>query len=969
MRVGNLALAPLRRLTGAAQSVLGSNQVRPVARSLYTFVGVFRGQRIETLREVSSDEEEHNTQPRLLWPDDGNDSDDFYDTDDENEHQQHCHAGPSEADYASDSLSVPEHDRHSQNDENQYSDQYAHRLDEHDTLAPQEDADRSSLPSSRQLFGDDHHSENTLSGDESGDQESTPQGCWQDNQEHDTRAVQEDADRATRSSKRQLFTNDDHHSQNTFSGDDSESQNATLQGRRLNNQEHDARAVQEDTDRATRPSKRQLFKNDDHDSQNILSGDNSDGGESTRQGYEPTSPVQGALTMQENRECTPNQPLFNYDDRHSRNTPTQDDCEAEESTQQGYWPDSPAFYGGPIESTSVEWPPLHARNGNHRPQEIERGYRSETVITDMASLPNNGNRYYADEEFMTPVTDRPRRNRTTPPIADGFDSDDESDDYHAIGHAASPSNASARRPLQVITQKESYNPFIHIPEPQNAEAVHRERARRRAEARDNLGYVIRGQKYLIYPSLYEESEDPELYGSTVLWPSESTRNDADFTFSCPSTQNPGASEVDEDDEDDDGTTLLPIPKRTQVISDTSQADTSEDEYDHHPEIRSGDSLARPLQIRARPSRTVIDLSVGEDENEDAAPTEAVEEDRSTQSSATIRIADSWLGSNKRSSEDTQPERASKVLIGHSRQSSFAGPFEALKERATVERGGPSQPIFDFSVSAMPVLPRAEEEPKWYRLSKSTVTTRIDPRENLAFTIPTALPGSAKQTPEDTAPERRSTILMNQSRWPSCAGPFDAASEQVGVATEQGSPIQATFDFSVGEMPALPKAEEEPRWYRLSKSTTTVRTDPREGVSSGTQDGGRPSGSHRGYGSSTYGSGDEDSDSGALNRSFDFEFKPEQPLSEATTSRPTKGHGLVILRPEKHRLEPDICDVQDDAGGGGGGEHACSAFDRCWGRRRPVVGLYYWDDEEWSEDWVERRKDKRYVRIRDPANDD
>ncbi|KAF9956124.1 hypothetical protein BGZ70_010035, partial [Mortierella alpina] len=83
MRVGNLALAPLRRLTGAAQSVLESSQVRPVARSLYTFVGVFRGQRIETLREVSSDEEEHNTQPRLLWPDDGNDTDGFYGSDDE----------------------------------------------------------------------------------------------------------------------------------------------------------------------------------------------------------------------------------------------------------------------------------------------------------------------------------------------------------------------------------------------------------------------------------------------------------------------------------------------------------------------------------------------------------------------------------------------------------------------------------------------------------------------------------------------------------------------------------------------------------------------------------------------------------------------------------------------------------------------------------------------------------------------
>ncbi|KAF9958712.1 hypothetical protein BGZ72_011079 [Mortierella alpina] len=819
MRVGNLALAPLRRLTGVAQSVLGSDQARPAARSLYTFVGVFRGQRIETLREVSSDEEEHNTQPRLLWPDDGNDSEGFYDSDEDIEQGQHSHSGLPATDYASDSLSAQEHD-HSRNDENQYTGHNAHRLEEHDTLATQDNVDRSPRLSSQQLFDDD-----------------------------------------------------DHHSQSTFSEDDGE-------------------------------------------------------------------------------------------DR--------------EATQQGYWPDSPAFHGGSSESTSVERPPQHARNGKTHPQEIDRGYRSETVVADMASLPDDGNAYYAGEELSTPVKDRARRHRPTHPIADGFESDDESDDDYAVDNAANPSRTSARSP-QVITQKESHNPFIHIPEPQNEEVIHRERARRRAEARDNLGYVIRGQKYLIFPSLYEESEDPELYGSTVLWPSESTRNDADFTFSCPSTQNSGSAEVDEDDEDDAaaakyGITLLPIPKRTRIIPQTSRAHSSEDEYDqygHHQEASSGDSFTSPLESHVRPPQPIIDLSVDEDDN--AAQTEAVEEEQSTQSTATVRVSDSWSGSTKRSSEDSQPESASKVLLGHSRQPSFAGPFEVLVERAQAERGRPFQPTFDFSVgTTVPAEPKTEEEPKWYRLSKSTVTTRVDPRENLAFTIPPTLPGSARRSSEGTQPERKSKILIDSTRQCSSAGPFGAASGQAGGATEHGGPFQPTFDFSVGEVPALPKAEEDTRWYRLSKSTTTVRVDPRKEAYSSTQDGGGPSSSHRGYGSSTYGSGDEDSDSGALNRSFDFEFKPGQPLSEAT-SRPTKGHGLVIQRPEKHRLEPDTCDLQgdddDDDDGDGGGEHACSAFDSCWGTRKPVVGLYYWDDEEWGEGLLEGRRDKRFVLIRDPDNDD
>ncbi|KAF9276719.1 hypothetical protein BGZ68_009830 [Mortierella alpina] len=795
-----------------------------------------------------------------------------------------------------------------------------------------EDTDHAPHASTRQLFvSDDNHSSDA--GDIYQDTDRTPHASTRlfvsdDNHSSDARDIYEDTDRTPHASTRQLFVSDDNRSSDArdIYEDTDRAPHASTRQLFVSDDNHssDARDIYEDTDRASHASNRQRSSNDDYHSHNTLSEDDYDGGESTQHGNRPYSPEQDTLTVQENMYCTtppPNQQLYNNEDRHFQNTLIKDGCETEESTQRGYWPDSPVFHDGPIESPSPERARLSTRNGRGYPQEIDRGYRAETVVVDMASLPNNGNQYCADEEFMTPVMDRPQRNRTTPPIADGFESDDESDDYYAMGYATNSPSTSARRP-QLITHRESSNPFLHIPEPQNAETIHRERARRRAEARDNLGYVIRGQKYLIFPSLYEESEDPELYGSTVLWPSESTRNDADFTFSCPSAQNLETAEVDEDEDDEAaaakyGITLLPIPKRTEFIPNASRAGFSEDEDDHHHERSSGDSLARPFKTPTRPPRTIIDLSAYEDEDADATLAEAYEEDPSTESSTTLRVSEGWSGSTKRPSEDIQPERASKVLIDHSRQPSFAGPFEALVERAPVERGGP-QFTFDFSVNTMPTLPKPEEEPKWYRLSKSTVTTRVDPREELAFTIPS----------------------------------IDAASGQNGAAKAEAGE----------EAEEEAKAEEEPRWYRLSKSTTTVRVEPREEAMPCRQGGGGPSGSHRGYGSSTYGSGDEDSDSGALNRSFDFEFKPGQPLS-GSTSR------LAIQRPEKHRLEPDTCDLR--GGGGGGGEHACSAFDSCWGTRRAVVGLYHWDDEEWREgreEWVEGRKDKRFVLIRDPAND-
>ncbi|KAF9571892.1 hypothetical protein EC968_010545 [Mortierella alpina] len=925
---------------------MGPNHGRPVARSLYTFVSVFRGQRIETLREVSSDEEEHNTQPRLLWPDDGNDGDDFDDTDDEVGYQ-HSHAALRNTNIASD---ASEHDHHSTNDENRHNDQYAQRLDEHDTLAPQENTDRPTISVDLQSFDNEHPSQNTLSEDDVDGQEST-QRCWSNNHGHDTRVPLGDIVRAPHSFNRRLFTNDDQHSQGTVSEDDYEDEEVVLQGSRPDNA-----------------------------------------------GYDTT--------------------------------------------------------------TSIDGPPLPVWDDKEYPQEIERGYRSETVIADMAALPDDGSYYCAEEELMTPVIDRPRRNRTTPPIADGFDSEDESDDDQANGSSVnSSSRLSARRP-QVITRKEGHNPFIHIPEPQNAEAIHRERARRRAEARDNLGYVIRGQKYLIEPSLYEESEDPELYGPTVLWPSESPSNDAEFTFSCPSALNLGTAEFDEDDDEDDvaaskyGMTLLPIPKRRQVILDTSQADSSEDEHDYHQD-RSGDSLARPLQSRMRSPRPVIKIS--EDEDEAATSTEAFEEDPSTQRSAAA--ANSLLES-KRPFEDLQPERPAKICIDHPRPVSFAGPFEVLKER--LEEGkGPILPTFDFSMYNMPEMqPKAADEPRWYRINKSTITIPLEPQKALHYQEMRS--GDSEDEDENVSPTK--AVEENQSTQISAAigtaiswsastdPPFEDKQPEHKERLEEGKgPFLPTFDFSMYNIPELPKVVEEPRWYRINKSTITTRLEPQEMRSLGSTkrpfedvqperptkvhidgprppsfagpfevlkaplvEGGAPSlptfdftmgtmpgvpraaeevgevGAkaeeeeeeeerkkgeeqsqwrssptstteeappsqrggglpHRGYGSSTYGSGDEDSDSVAL-------------LS-GSTSRPAKGPGLA--RPEKHRLEPDTCDLQ---GGAGSGEHTCSAFDRCWGARGAVVGLYYWDDEEWEEGMVERRKDKRFVLIRDPEND-
>ncbi|KAF9174719.1 hypothetical protein BGX20_010117 [Mortierella sp. AD010] len=124
-------------------------------------------------------------------------------------------------------------------------------------------------------------------------------------------------------------------------------------------------------------------------------------------------------------------------------------------------------------------------NGN--PGEIDRGYRSETVIKVL-----NGDELEDDHH------------------------------HHTFRPSSSPSPPPPT-PLSPLTKAIPLdNPFQDTPDIRDADLVLEERENRRLESRHKLAYVLRGHKYGVSPSLYEYNTPSEFFGPRVLWPKRTT---------------------------------------------------------------------------------------------------------------------------------------------------------------------------------------------------------------------------------------------------------------------------------------------------------------------------------------------------------------------------------------------------------------------------------------------------------------
>ncbi|KAF9355304.1 hypothetical protein BGX26_006731 [Mortierella sp. AD094] len=124
---------------------------------------------------------------------------------------------------------------------------------------------------------------------------------------------------------------------------------------------------------------------------------------------------------------------------------------------------------------------------NDNPGEIDRGYRSETVVKVL-----NGDELEDDHH------------------------------HHTFRSSSSPTPPSSTLSSPLTRAIPLDNPFQDIPDTRNARLVSEERENRRLESRDKLAYVLRGHKYGVSPSLYEYNTPSELFGPRVLWPKRTT---------------------------------------------------------------------------------------------------------------------------------------------------------------------------------------------------------------------------------------------------------------------------------------------------------------------------------------------------------------------------------------------------------------------------------------------------------------
>ncbi|KAG0204808.1 hypothetical protein BGX28_003380 [Mortierella sp. GBA30] len=1006
MRLTNPILDPVRQLQ--VRCTGKKNIMRPSAKPIYTFVSVFRGQRVETIREVSSDEEIHNTQPRLLWPDDGTDyriQDDSEDEDDQpgatvnlkldssqdeisqssppqhyeplkpehdlydDEYDGDCEEGSTR--YGEDPVdplknidSTRAHSQDRSRIESQaplptfipaspaFAEHYPHQDDDRDIGNSKRSAlehsndDGDALPQiethtslsiTSKAHEDDYRSpedgnaqcdylsqdEETVQyshrprvqseiqqGYESLDEKNIRNNYYHRDEDEFQRGYESQEELKVQSDYR-LQDADAQYTYQTQEGyegsiryayqpldDDEEDIQYTYPQQDGNEGKvqrvyprHDADAekvqlvysLQNDTKENVQleyspqdgtNEKAQLvyqLQDEEEEEQVYQLQDEEDHHED----QQALDKVEGNTDLQQDIYCTP-QALkpqsFKHGHHHAPETDEDDFSENEIiPTPTAHTSSHREVSGdGAVEFSSPSTPPPldhHQTNNHHskQPQVIDRGYVSETVIKIQHGQPTptnhddqdsdvlystTGNAFYADVEGCSkaPARANPRHGPMILSADDDPESENHSDNNDGYTNGNNNNNNNNPNSPTVVETRISLpqtpgareprspiNPFIYIPEQKDESEVEKERARRRSEAREKLGYVVRGQKYAISPSLYEQPSSSAKYGPTILWRTEdleekSTSGDQfEFTFSYPLEASSKSTVVDENEESPaERVSLLPWP---QIIKS---------------------------------------------ELDDASWTLSAEEDILREGTLQTEYEDS-------------------------REPSFAGPFMASSDQERDEAAG-----YGYE-------------------SDSGVLSAVE---------------SSQSQP--------------------CQNHYQQQQQQRGV-------VPAVFECPVNDVAGpsdIKKEEEDPKWYRLSKTTITIRADPTEDLTATTfgsgGGAGGESGFRRGYGSSAYGSGEDDSDSGSVeNLSFDFDFKARQKhdarsyqheyVEEHEHELRRKKIDLTMSAAVKHPLDPDTCDFEADSDD----EHVCGAFDGCWGIRLPMVGVYYRAEDERSIELVDR----------------
>ncbi|KAF9109629.1 hypothetical protein BGX27_007392 [Mortierella sp. AM989] len=172
-----------------------------------------------------------------------------------------------------------------------------------------------------------------------------------------------------------------------------------------------------------------------------------------------------------------------YHRRNKSQTPEPDFYDYKQRCNETPVPSTPRRYAG------------HNDYMNGSPGEIERGYRSETVVRVL-----NENQ-----------------------LEDG--------QHHQSSSPPSPWSTPSSPTTKALPLE---NPFLDVADTRDVQEISEERHSRRLESRNRLAYVLRGQPYMVSPSLYEYGTPSELYGPrSVLWPKKQSSSNMDQKCSKP----------------------------------------------------------------------------------------------------------------------------------------------------------------------------------------------------------------------------------------------------------------------------------------------------------------------------------------------------------------------------------------------------------------------------------------------------
>ncbi|KAG0308009.1 hypothetical protein BGZ98_009229 [Dissophora globulifera] len=133
-----------------------------------------------------------------------------------------------------------------------------------------------------------------------------------------------------------------------------------------------------------------------------------------------------------------------------------------------------------------------------------------------------GKQVVEEREYSSQHT--PARHPPEPSTPPRQDRDDESPGTIRRGYYSETilvEEQDTGEPLGIEETEEMKNPFLDDEEEldsNNKEQEELDRIRRYLDARDKLGYVIRGNKFPIPPELYEDGSPTTTRGAAVLWP-------------------------------------------------------------------------------------------------------------------------------------------------------------------------------------------------------------------------------------------------------------------------------------------------------------------------------------------------------------------------------------------------------------------------------------------------------------------